>query len=848
MISGGRLWPMVIAFSFIISEIIAKQRPVPFFQGHCKEHSVCRHICVESSPGGYHCECKHGYSLHHDGFDCVVAGEEESSDHMVDPQQSLAQELHPKAIPYSPPYNIIQNDGAGHQNYQSDGASQTDNTSNEIDQTSRKDPKVNKAKRKRKKQKHQRDKNPTNIQDDEEEGNVINELGLTIPPVRFHSCRDLICHNGGQCVRDEMRDGYRCQCLLNYHGQFCEQESMVRYPRLIGSGYVAFPVLRNAYKEFSATIEFRPELNNGLLLFSSEHVDAKADFFSVALIDGYAEFRFDCGTGPAVIKSSNKIILGQWNRVTVHRDEWNGWMRLNGAEQVKGRSKGIYSRITLRQDLYLGGYTNSSAIGPRVGMRWGFVGCIRKLQINHRVYDMRKGAYVGDAIHGIDVSECSAHICDNVLCANGGTCQARAADDYICLCQLGTIGRHCEEKIEIHVPKFHGNSYLQYNGLRRTALTYTDIDIVFKPEKRDGLILYNGYTLDRTGDFISLALQDGFVEFRFDLGTGPAIIRSKEVIDLGKWHEVKISRTGREGYMQVDKQDRVEGMSMGAYVQLTLLQDLFLGGHRNFDETNKYTAATDGFTGCIQKVTINDKPLKLFDELFYGINVENCDHPCVTQPCINGGHCVPFKDFYKCSCPLGFESEQCEFRVSEPILVPMFQGESYLLYSDKELNERVAGNKIDIQIKMKTSTPDGLIFWSSHGDLSSSADYIALGLSGGHIRFSYNLGSGEVIIQDNHTRIDDGKWHKIKAQRVNQIGYVEIDGKDVVEGTSPGRLKQLQTDGALYIGGIPDMVHRTHRKYTKGFIGCIHQLTLATDYHVQLTGEASDGQNIQPCS
>ena len=81
-------------------------------------------------------------------------------------------------------------------------------------------------------------------------------------------------------------------------------------------------------------------------------------------------------------------------------------------------------------------------------------------------------------------------------------------------------------EIDIHVPEFTGNSYLQFIGLRRTVLSYTDVEIVLKPLDKDGLIFYNGYTTDRSGDFISLGLVDGFVEFTFDLGTGPAKIRS----------------------------------------------------------------------------------------------------------------------------------------------------------------------------------------------------------------------------------------------------------------------------------------------------------------------------------
>ena len=81
----------------------------------------------------------------------------------------------------------------------------------------------------------------------------------------------------------------------------------------------------------------------------------------------------------------------------------------------------------------------------------------------------------------------------------------------------------------MHIPEFQGQSYLELKGLGRTALLFLDIEIVFKAESPNGLIVYNGYTLDRVGDFISLALDGGFIEYRFDLGTGPAIIRYGKV-------------------------------------------------------------------------------------------------------------------------------------------------------------------------------------------------------------------------------------------------------------------------------------------------------------------------------
>ena len=67
--------------------------------------------------------------------------------------------------------------------------------------------------------------------------------------------------------------------------------------------------------------------------------------------------------------------------------------------------QGLFSRITFRQDLYLGGYRNLTLIGRRTGIDWGFVGCVKHLSVNGKQYDMRKGPYIGDAIHGADVGK-----------------------------------------------------------------------------------------------------------------------------------------------------------------------------------------------------------------------------------------------------------------------------------------------------------------------------------------------------------------------------------------------------------------------------------------------------------
>jgi Laminin G domain len=75
-------------------------------------------------------------------------------------------------------------------------------------------------------------------------------------------------------------------------------------------------------------------------------------------------------------------------------------------------------------------------------------------------------------------------------------------------------------------------------------------------------------------------------------------------VALNEWHTVRMTRTGRYGTLKVDGGPTVEGRSQGSFTQLTLSLDLFIGGHRNYDETAKSADVDRSFTGCIQQVLI----------------------------------------------------------------------------------------------------------------------------------------------------------------------------------------------------------------------------------------------------
>lgn len=51
------------------------------------------------------------------------------------------------------------------------------------------------------------------------------------------------------------------------------------------------------------------------------------------------------------------------------------------------------------------------------------------------------------------------------------------------------------------------------------------MEVVFLTSSPNGLLFYNGQKTDGKGDFVSLALHDGHLEYRYDLGKGAAVIR-----------------------------------------------------------------------------------------------------------------------------------------------------------------------------------------------------------------------------------------------------------------------------------------------------------------------------------
>ncbi|PFX26969.1 basement membrane-specific heparan sulfate proteoglycan core protein-like isoform X2 [Stylophora pistillata] len=679
--------------------------------------------------------------------------------------------------------------------------------------------------------------------------------------------------------------------------------------------YLSVPTLTKEPLNFTVEIVFSPEMADGLIFYNDQLTNRSVgDFVSFGMSNGFAEFRFNLGFEPAIIRSHQPLRLYEWHSVILSRDEKEGNLTVDGKSTVTGISKGGSTGLNLNQDLYVGGVPDFSSMSSLAGFKSGFVGCLSYLVVDGNVVNL------GDPVDRVGLEDCD--LCETRPCKNGGTCEevpgawgfvcscrpgysGRTCQDagqqcssgvcnegrcenigdegLKCICPAGYSGERCEEGALIETPMFDGHSFMSFPGIEG-ALQQLKLVIRFMIQKSGNmLLLYNGQQqFPQRGDFISLAIIGGKVELRFNLGSGPGIVRSARNITIGQWHTVHVERKLDEGSLALDNDPTVTDYSPCCTKGLNLGLELFIGGVENFAmiDTRK-VGVTSGLVGCISAMSVDGREINLIKSNLDLRNITQCTEcllPCELEPCLNNATCLPIgKIGYVCSCAQGYTGRHCEVPLVGPprnntcvnngVLLstsdsmcscPLgfggdacenvvklgdsaaFSGDGYLQFPSSTIRGPRVVKPDYMSLEIKTEAENGVILWQGQ-----RGDHFAIGLRKGRLEFRFELGSGPAILRSS-LPVNDGEWHLIEVFRRYMDGSLKVDNQEPVNGTSVLGSRGLNIKGSIFVGGGENVAEMTYNKYDTSFTGCVRNVYFKTR-KIKLQADATVGWNVIPC-
>uniref|UniRef100_UPI00358F08DF basement membrane-specific heparan sulfate proteoglycan core protein isoform X2 n=1 Tax=Myxine glutinosa TaxID=7769 RepID=UPI00358F08DF len=487
------------------------------------------------------------------------------------------------------------------------------------------------------------------------------------------ACHPGACSEHATCY--SQGDHFSCRCHLGKFGDTCDHGELVTRPAFSSRSWLELPPIHHIQKEMELNLEFQAKTTqHGLLLYSGARRRNKDDFVALVLADGFVEFRYNLGSGLAVLRSVDLIRPGVWHRVRASRTGRIGALRIDDGRTATGQSPGRALGLNLQGPLFLGGVASPQSTPPAVNSSYGLDGCIGEVLVNGKVLDMMY-SYIASS----DVMQCTeVSPCDCSPCFNGGSCLALGEFEFQCVCQdnyygehcelghdscqrqapcqhggtcvgtgcfcpLGYQGEECEEAVHLrHAASFTGDGYMKLHA-RFLHQSFSNgheiIQLKLRTPSETGLVLWQGSEPDSIStddgtskglkdgkiakDFIALTLENGYLVFRYDLGSGEAIIQSAQRVDDGQIHVVIAFRHGRKGTLTVDGQ-LVQGEAHGSHTQADASGPIYLGGAPDVLGMTGGRIA-EGMTGCLADISFQNRPVvHLAVYVHGGRNVGKC--------------------------------------------------------------------------------------------------------------------------------------------------------------------------------------------------------------------------------
>ncbi|KAM9297466.1 neurexin-1 isoform X11 [Phalacrocorax carbo] len=328
------------------------------------------------------------------------------------------------------------------------------------------------------------------------------------------------------------------------------------------ASYVALATLQ-AYTSMHLFFQFKTTSLDGLILYNSGDGN---DFIVVELVKGYLHYVFDLGNGANLIKgSSNKPLNdNQWHNVMISRDISN-LHTVKIDTKITTQSTAGARNLDLKSDLYIGGVAKEmyKSLPKLVHAKEGFQGCLASVDLNGRLPDLISDALFcnGQIERGC---EGPSTTCQEDSCANQGVC-LQQWDGFSCDCSMTSFsGPLCNDP---------GTTYIFSKGGGQITYTWPPND---RPSTRADRLAIGFSTVQKEavlvrvdsstglGDYLELHIHQGKIGVKFNVGTDDISIEEiNAIINDGKYHVVRFTRSGGNATLQVDNWPVIERYPAG---------------------------------------------------------------------------------------------------------------------------------------------------------------------------------------------------------------------------------------------------------------------------------------------
>ncbi|KAM7374324.1 hypothetical protein PAMP_006990 [Pampus punctatissimus] len=440
-----------------------------------------------------------------------------------------------------------------------------------------------------------------------ETGIMTERRFISVMPSNFIGHLQALSFNG-MLYLDQCKNGDIFFCELNARfGMRHIVANPVTF--LTKASYLAFSTLQ-AYASMHLFFQFKTTNPDGLILYNSGD---GSDFIVVELVKGYIHYVFDLGNGPSLMKGNSDKPLNdkQWHNVVISRDNNNVHILKIDSRTVTQHANGARN-LDLKGELYIGGVGKSmySSLPRLIASREGYKGCLASVDLNGRLPDLLADALhkVGEVVHSCRDPSTT---CTEDSCHNQGVCLQKWKD-FFCDCTMTTYrGPFCSDSVQgnISVSAIRATSSEENHlSSRQTHAAVTLTVLSQKQRSRSGkagttyifgkggaLITFTwppselpstrvdrlavGFSSQQTdailmrveskqglGDFLQLHIDQGKIGVIFNVGGEDIIIDEPAVIvNDGKYHVVRFTRSGGNATLQVDNHPIIERYPPGLY-------------------------------------------------------------------------------------------------------------------------------------------------------------------------------------------------------------------------------------------------------------------------------------------